>query len=57
MVHYNKKYAGLNMHTAHNKRVSGSGLEPSPKSPLLLLRTSDTRKTLSEIVSTPTIGD
>ena len=30
----------------HNKRVSGSGLEPSPKSPSA---TSDTRKTLYKI--------
>ena len=32
--------------TSHNKRVSGSGFQPSPKSPLA---TSDTRKPLSEI--------
>ena len=32
--------------TSDNKRVSGSGLEPSPKSPSA---TSDTRQTLSEI--------
>ena len=32
--------------TAHNKRVSGSGFQPSPKSPSA---TSDTRKTLGVI--------
>jgi len=34
--------------TLHNKRVSGSGFQPSPKSPPT---TSDTRKPLSEIGS------
>lgn len=33
-------------HTAYNKRVSGSGFQPSPKSPLA---TSDTRQPLGEI--------
>ena len=31
---------------SYNRRVSGSGIEPSPKSPLA---TSDTRKTLGDI--------
>jgi len=34
--------------TSHNKWVSGSGFQPSPKSPSA---TSDTRKPLSEIGS------
>ena len=44
MVHYNKKYTELNMHTAHNKRVSGFvPLGTSPKS-FASLRTSYTRR-------------
>ncbi len=35
------------MATSDNKRVSGSGFQPSPKSPSA---TSDTRNTLSEVV-------
>jgi len=34
--------------TSPNKRVSGSGFQPSPKSPSA---TSDTRQTLSEMAS------
>jgi len=33
--------------TSPNKRVSGSGFQPSPKSPS---ETSDTRRTLSEVL-------
>jgi len=42
-----RHYCGSPLTGSPNKRVSGSGLEPLPKS--LLLRTSDTRKTLTRM--------
>ena len=47
MVHHNKKYAELNMHTAHNRRVSGSlHCARSAQIPSLRSGTSDTRRAL-----------
>ena len=54
MVYHNKKYAELNMHTAHNKRASGSmptALRPNAFAKFITVKlfSGMTRKTLSEI--------